>query len=446
MGALLVDCRLIEDMTLKPEHFFDRFHGDLFGLILGSHNKGRRIDRITIKSEAERLIASSGGDFNAAKYIDELAENVLIVSNAVDFAKDIQDLHKRRKLKFLGEDIQKKSLASNDSTASLVEELQTQLTGLEDENGEASYFTMQETLKSTLEDAQEARRVRLGGLWLSTGLNALDGLIGGLNRSDLLIIAGRPAMGKTSVATNIACSCVKTDKKVLFVSLEMTKEQLVNRILSEQTGISSNSIRSGDLSPEQFTDLVMASNRIEDWPLFIDDKASVFIEQLAIKAKKLKRNHGLDLIVVDYLQILKSKGENRTQEVSIISKELKILAKELNVPIIALSQLSRAVETRDDKRPNLSDLRESGSIEQDADIVMFVFREEYYLSKSEPEKKAEETMERYQERYEQWQRKLNSSIGRAEIIVGKHRHGGTGVVTLKFDAKTTTFSDIGSVL
>jgi replicative DNA helicase len=300
-----------------------------------------------------------------------------------------------------------------------------------------------------------------GGLsGLTTGINAINAKTGGLHNSDLLILAGRPGMGKTSLATNIAFNTarkyvqeladgVPADKlsgtPVAFFSLEMSADQLATRILAEQSEVSSEALRMGKISREEFRNLARASTELQDLPLYIDDTPGLTIAALRTRARRLKRQRQIGLIVVDYLQLLQGTGksggdQNRVQEISEISRGLKTLAKELQVPVLALSQLSRQVESREDKRPQLSDLRESGSIEQDADIVMFVYREDYYLANKEPREGAEGG--KGQESYEEWQRQMNEVYGQAELIVAKQRHGATGKVKLRFDARITRFSDL----
>ncbi|HZT52616.1 MAG TPA: replicative DNA helicase, partial [Stellaceae bacterium] len=298
---------------------------------------------------------------------------------------------------------------------------------------------------------------------ISTGFVDLDKLLGGLHPSDLIVLAGRPSMGKTALATNIGFNAARAfrEKKLAdgrvvaedgarigFFSLEMSAEQLATRILSEESGVSSNNIRKGEVSHEDFDRFIVASQALASAPFYIDDTPALTIAALRTRARRLQRQHGLDLIIIDYLQLLRGTGEgrqeNRVQEISEITRGLKTLAKELNVPVIALSQLSRAVEARDDKRPMLSDLRESGSIEQDADVVMFVYREEYYLSRGEPGRRPEESEERYNERYERWHHRLAEVTGTAELIIAKQRHGPIGKVTLRFDHETTRFENFVS--
>jgi replicative DNA helicase len=289
---------------------------------------------------------------------------------------------------------------------------------------------------------------------VSTGLTSLNNLLGGLQKSDLVILAGRPAMGKTALATNIAFHAASTTRTgeepvpVAFFSCEMSAEQLGTRILAERSEIDSEAIRRGNLSSAEFMGLVEASDQIAKAPFYIDDTPALSVSQLASRARRLKRTTGLGLIVIDYLQLLQaqlgSRPENRVQEISNISRSLKAIAKELDVPVLALSQLSRAVEQREDKHPNLADLRESGSIEQDADVVMFVYREEYYLNKSEPVQKETETEEKFNLRYQLWQERLEKSNGTAEIIVAKQRHGPVGIANVSFEGRLTKFSDLAS--
>ncbi|HSV30312.1 MAG TPA: replicative DNA helicase, partial [Candidatus Omnitrophota bacterium] len=304
---------------------------------------------------------------------------------------------------------------------------------------------------------------RDGGLaGISTGLIDMDKKLGGLHPSDLLILAGRPSMGKTSLATNIAFNAAKAYKeevdalgnkkavdgaKVAFFSLEMSSEQLAARILAEQAEISSHKIRQGEMTNEEFERLVLAAQELHRLPLYIDDTPALSISAVRTRARRLKRQHGLGLIVVDYLQLLRGSGatsESRVQEVSEITRGLKALAKELDLPVIALSQLSRAVEQREDKRPQLSDLRESGSIEQDADVVMFVYREQYYLERAEPGRRPEESEEKFNERYDSWHKRLMEVVNTAEVIIAKQRHGPVGTVRLSFQGEFTKFGNLAA--
>jgi replicative DNA helicase len=354
----------------------------------------------------------------------------------------------------LSEDVVMKARTANlEMTAETqIEEAEQRLFTLaEQDQAQGGLRAFSQSLTQAIQMADAASKSSGGLSGVGTGLRDLNRLLGGLQRSDLIILAGRPGMGKTALATNIAFHAAtttltgETPQHVAFFSLEMSSEQLANRILSERSGIPSESIRRGDLTANQFRDLVHAAGEIETAPIFIDDTPALSISQLASRARRLKRTNDLGLIVVDYLQLLSAplgqRVENRVQEISSISRMLKSIAKELNVPVVALSQLSRAVEQREDKRPNLSDLRESGSIEQDADVVMFVYREEYYLSKSEPDRRDTDSDEVFNTRYERWKERLEKAQGRAEIIIAKQRHGPTGVIMPNFIAEQTKFVD-----
>ena len=324
----------------------------------------------------------------------------------------------------------------------------------EDDTAEQGLKSFDLVLTETINIAEAATKTEGSLSGVSTGLTGLNNLLGGLHKSDLLILAGRPAMGKTALATNIAfraATTTRTDETavpVAFFSLEMSAEQLGTRILAERSGLDSENIRRGRMNDREFLALVESSEQISRAPFFIDDTPALSVSQMASRARRLKRTKGLGLIVVDYLQLMQaqlgSRPENRVQEISNISRSLKSLAKELDVPVLALSQLSRAVEQREDKHPNLSDLRESGSIEQDADVVMFVYREEYYLNKGEPEQKENETQEKYNLRYQLWQERLERATGKAEIIIAKQRHGPVGTANVSFDGRLTKFSDLAA--
>jgi replicative DNA helicase len=315
------------------------------------------------------------------------------------------------------------------------------------------------TLASAIAMAEAAFRREGHIAGVATGLDDLDKLLGGLHPSDLVILAGRPGMGKTALATNIAFNAAERDSgnagkpggaHIGFFSLEMSAEQLATRILSEKSGVSSERIRRGDLSGTDFEKVVLAARALESTNLYIDDTPALSVSAVRSRARRLQRQHGLDMIVVDYLQLLRptsggsSRPENRVQEISDITRNLKAIAKELNIPVLALSQLSRAVEQREDKRPQLSDLRESGTIEQDADVVMFVFREEYYLERAEPSQRPDEAQDKFNDRYANWQERLKNTLALAELHIAKQRHGPTGKVLLHFESATTRFSNHGA--
>jgi replicative DNA helicase len=325
------------------------------------------------------------------------------------------------------------------------------------ETGElkTSFVTLRDSILTSIENAEKAFNTKGQVTGVTTGLRDLDQKLGGLHKSDLVILAGRPSMGKTALATNIAFNAARTYAQsggqdgaiIAFFSLEMSHDQLTTRILADQSSISSDALRRGQITEDQFREFARAAHSLSSIPLYIDDTPALSISAIRTRARRLKRRHGLGMIVIDYLQLLRGSGSrqsesNRVLEISEITRGLKALAKELQVPVLALSQLSRAVETREDKRPMLSDLRESGTIEQDSDVVMFVYREEYYLSREEPSQRANETIDKFNDRYAQWSQRLQDTANKAETIIAKQRHGPIGTVKLYFDPNFTRFSDL----
>ena len=386
-------------------------------------------------------------------YLARLAGSAISAFAARDYAQMIYDLATRRELIRLGRDITDKAAkvdVDSEPREQIVEAEQALYSLAEQGVSEKGFQSFLAAVTEAVNVANSAYQ-RDGGLaGISTGLTDMDKKLGGLHKSDLLIIAGRPSMGKTSLATNIAYNIAKAYRKgqmqdgsegavdggvVGFFSLEMSAEQLAGRILAEASEISSHKIRQGDMTEGEFRRFVDAAKQLESCPLYIDDTAAIPISQLAARARRLKRTHGLDVLIVDYLQLVRGTSENRVQEIGEISMGLKAIAKELNIPVIALSQLSRQVENREDKRPQLSDLRESGSIEQDADVVMFVYRGEYYVEREKPE-------DHNMEAIAAWQEKMSSLHGKAEVIVGKQRHGPIGTVELSFTAEFTRFGNL----
>ncbi len=457
LGAILVNNEAAHRVMgfLRPEHFYEDVHGRIFDAILKMVDRNQTADPVKLKPyfDKDEALEEVGG----AKYLARLAASAATIINAEDYGRTIYDLALRRDLVQIGEDMvvtaydSPVDYAATDQIENAEQRLFT-LAELGQHEGGFKPFT--KALTDAIENIQAAYRDpdKLSGV--TTGLKSLNDKIGGLHKSDLMILAGRPAMGKTALATNIAFDAAKrywedldagqdmTKTKgavVGFFSLEMSADQLAARILSERAGISSDNLRRGKLSEAEFREIARAAQDLENIPLFIDDTPSLSIAALRTRARRLKRQQGLSLIVVDYLQLLRGtglghSGESRVQEISEITRGLKGLAKELQLPVLALSQLSRAVEQRENKRPLLSDLRESGTIEQDADIVMFVFREEYYKEKDQP---TEGTPE-----HDKWLMEMENLYGRAEVIVGKQRHGPTGIVTLHFARETTRFSDL----
>jgi len=458
LGAILVNNEAFYRVSdfLEPEHFFEPLHQKIYKDIGSLVRSGKTATPITLKTFLPADLDVAG--LNANQYLARLATEATTVINAGDYGRTIYDLALRRSLIGIGEVMVN---TAYDAPVDLgpqqqIEEAERRLYELaESGRYDGGFQRFAQALTTAVEMAAHAyeRDGKLSGI--ATGLRDLDRMMGGLQPSDLIILAGRPGMGKTALATNLAYNIAKTWRGevqpdgrmetvnggiVGFFSLEMSAEQLATRIISEQTRLPSYRIRRGEIEPSDFDRIAEAAREMEAMPLYIDETGGLSIAQLAARARRLKRQKGLDLLVVDYIQLLsgssKRASEGRVQEVTEITTNLKALAKELVVPIIALSQLSRQVENRDDKRPQLSDLRESGSIEQDADVVMFVFREEYYLRNREPRAGSEEHFK--------WQTEMELAHGKAECIIGKQRHGPTGTVALHFEADVTRFSDLAT--
>ena len=454
LGALLNDNDILEKIpdTLEDHHFLDPLHSRIFAAIKQLHQRGQLANTITLKSyfTGDEAFAH----LSIENYLGQLAENVVSLTEAPHYARDIRECYLRRKLIVIADKTISNARTAKIETSAetLIEETEQELFALaESDRRDSGLLPLQHSLNEAIQTAELAHKNSGHITGVGTGLTGLNNLLGGLQSSDLIIVAGRPGMGKTALGINIgfhAATTTRTDETpqhVAFFSLEMSSEQLANRILSSEAGIPSDQIRRGKITPQQFTELVRASHEIEQAPFYLDDTPSLSISQLASRARRLKRTHNLGLIVVDYLQLLtapiNSRTENRVNEISLISRTLKSIAKELDVPVLALAQLSRAVEQREDKRPNLADLRESGSIEQDADVVMFIYREEYYLDKKEPQQREEEGQQQYDERYNRWRQRMEEHRGRAEIIIAKQRHGPTGNVKLRFIDSQTKYTD-----
>ena len=457
LGALLVNNAAYERVGdfLRSEHFADPAHGRIFAAIGKLIDRGQIANPVTLKAlfDQDGALAEVGG----AQYLVKLAASVVAIVNAEDYGRTIHDLFLRRQLIGVGEDMVNEAHKHelDISAKDQIEIAESKLFQLaETDQAETGFQTFSKALSTSIEMAEAAfkRDGKLTGV--PTGLADMDKLLGGLHSSDLIVLAARPGMGKSSLASNIAFNAAvqaidnpEAERFVsAFFSLEMSAEQLATRILAEQIEVSGEKIRRGELNENDFRRLVQASQRLERTPFFIDDTPALTVSAVRTRARRLKRQHGLDLIVIDYLQLLRpsigTKADNRVQEVSDITRSLKAIAKELNVPVLALAQLSRAVEQREDKRPLLSDLRESGSIEQDADVVMFIFREEYYHAREVPTRRQDESDEKYHDRMERWQARGEEILGIAEVIVGKQRHGPTGTIKLQFDGPTTKFSNL----
>ncbi|MGB6907711.1 MAG: replicative DNA helicase [Methyloceanibacter sp.] len=455
LGAILVNNEACDRVSsfLKAEHFFDPLHGRIYDHAAKLIWAGKRATPITLKTffQAEEPV----GELTVPQYLGRLAANATTIINAEDYGRTIYDLAIRRDLIQIGEDMVNVAFdAPIDAPPAVqIEDTEQKLYELAETGKYGSGFEPFTTaLTDAIDMAANAYR-RDGGLsGLATGFNDLDQRMGGLQASDLIIVAGRPSMGKTALATNIAYHVARAytrdpeSEKALdgavvgFFSLEMSAEQLATRIIAEQSYIPSERIRRGRIEADEFDRIVEASQELQNLPLYIDQTGGITVAQLAARARRLKRQRDVGLIVVDYLQLLSGSSrrasEGRVQEVSEITTGLKALAKELHVPVLALSQLSRQVENREDKRPQLADLRESGSIEQDADVVLFVFREEYYVERRQPRENTEE--------HKQWQTEMELVTGKADVIIGKQRHGPTGTVRLQFAPEYTRFSNLAA--
>lgn len=450
LGAFLIDNRSVEKTGefLQARHFFMPAHQRIFESILTLIERGQTASPVTLKNyfEKDADLSEVGG----ADYLVDLAANVVSVVNTTDYARTIYDLHLRRELITLGEDIVNESFDHRLDTGATetIERAEGKLFDLaESGDVKGGFVTLRDSVITAIEMAEKAYKTEGHVTGVTSGLTDVDKKLGGFQKSDLLILAGRPSMGKTALAINWSFNAAKKfaetggeeGGRIAFFSLEMSADQLATRILSDQSGISGDAIRKGNIRQDDFRAFVEASQKMSQVPLYIDDTPSLTIGAVRTRARRLKRQHGLDMLVVDYLQLLRGTGskqssENRVLEISEITRGLKAIAKELEIPVLALSQLSRAVEQREDKRPLLSDLRESGSIEQDSDVVMFVYREEYYLSRTEPEPGTEKHM--------RWQESMERAHSIGECIVAKQRHGPIGTVKMHFDPNLTRFSDL----
>mgnify|MGYP001377965011 FL=1 len=443
IGTLLVSNEIFDEINIivSSKNFYDPMHQKIFSAIENLIYKGMLANPITLKNYFE----NEKDDINIPDYLVKITKFSTSSRQTIEYSKIIYDMFVRRELIKISEGtIDSAKLKDlNISGQNIIENSEKLLFDLAEKGSfNSSLVKFDEALKFTIEMASNAYKSEEGIVGVPTGLTDLDDRLGGLHKSDLVIIAGRPSMGKTALATNIAFNAAKklqeSGKKssIAFFSLEMSSEQLSTRILAEQSRIKSNDIRRGRISDEQFDKFIETSKNISELPLFIDETPAISIAAVSNRARRIKRLFGLDMIVVDYIQLMRAINtkDGRVQEISEITQGLKAIAKELSVPVLALSQLSRAVEMRDDKKPQLSDLRESGSIEQDADVVMFVFREAYYLERKEPRPATVEHAE--------WQAKMNEVSNLAEIMISKQRHGPTGNVMLEFEAMFTKFKDI----
>ncbi len=443
IGSILVSNEIFDEINLiiSNKNFYDPMHQKIFSAIEKLIYGGMLANPITLKNYFE----NEKDELNIPEYLVKITKFSTSSRQSIEYSKLVYDLYVKRELIKISTDVID-NVKLNDMDLNgqkIIENSEKALFDLAEKGSfNSSLIKFDEAMRQTIEMASNAYKNDEGIVGVPTGLTDLDERLGGLHKSDLVIIAGRPSMGKTALATNIAFYAAKKiqegDKKssVAFFSLEMSSEQLSTRILAEQSQIKSNDIRRGKISEDQFDKFIETSKNISELPLYIDETPAISIAALSNRARRIKRKYGLDLIVVDYIQLMRAANfkDGRVQEISEITQGLKAIAKELSVPVLALSQLSRAVEQRDIKKPQLSDLRESGSIEQDADVVMFVYREAYYLEKLEPRAATVEHAE--------WQAKMNEVANLAEIVIGKQRHGPTGNIMLEFEAMFTRFKNL----
>ena len=449
LGSILVNNDIIDEISsiVSSSVFYDPAHVKIYEVIESLNNKGMIANPITLKNffEKDNMLNEVGG----TEYLVKLTRYSGSAKQAIDYAKIIHEMYLRRELVLISDKLSDDTLNANSQeqdAENIIESTEKSLFDLAERGSfSQSFLKFNEALDQTIEMATLAMKSDQGIVGVPTGLTDLDEKLGGLHKSDLVILAGRPGMGKTALATNIAYHAAQNllsrqeKSSIAFFSLEMSSEQLSTRILSEQARIKSDDIRRGKVTESEINRYIETSRNIYNLPLYIDETPAITIATLSNRARRIKRLFGLSLIVVDYIQLMRApnsngRNDNRVQEVSEITQGLKALAKELKVPVLALSQLSRAVESRDDKKPQLSDLRESGSIEQDADVVMFVYREAYYLENKQPKLGSIEHAE--------WQSKMNDVNGLADIILGKQRHGPTGTVKVEFEGIYTKFKDL----
>ena len=463
IGCLLWDNKNYEKISdfISTDLFVDENNRKIFETIKSLLDKNSLVSPITLKN----YISSNDNNINTIDYLNKIKDSAPSSQNPYQYAKILFDLHIKRNLIGIGNNLINETYDVNSNEGNvIIEKTENELYLLSQTgNTDRKFSFFNKALGDAVDIISEAykREGKIAGL--PTGFKDLDKKLGGLHKSDLIIIAGRPSMGKTALGTNIAFNCAykfkqNTDEngnqklidggKVAFFSLEMSSEQLATRILAERCKISGDKMRKAELSKEDFKKIAKTSSELENLNLIIDDNPILTIPTLRARARRLRRLHQIDLIIIDYLQLMSGssniRNDGRVQEISEITRGLKAIAKELNIPIIALSQLSRQVEQREDKRPQLSDLRESGTIEQDSDVVMFIYRESYYLERLEPIRKSDEDDIKYNERVSRWQQLTNDSYNKAEVIIAKQRHGPIGSIKMHFDANFTKFSDLNN--
>ena len=443
IGSILLSNEIFDEISIliSSKNFYDPMHQKIFSAIENLIYKGLLANPITLKNHFE----NEKDEIDIPEYLVKITKFSTSSRQSIEYSKLIYDLYVKRELIKISDNIIDTAKLNdlNNDGQQIIENFEKSLFDLAEKGSfSSSIIKFDEAMRQTIEMASNAYKNEEGIVGVPSGLKDLDDRLGGMHKSDLIIIAGRPSMGKTALATNIAFHAAKNIQErgekscIAFFSLEMSSEQLSTRILAEQSRIKSNDIRRGKISEEQFDKFIETSKNIAELPLYIDETPALTIAAMSNRARRIKRLHGLDLIIVDYIQLMRGSlnyKDGRVQEVSEITQGLKAIAKELSIPVVALSQLSRQVEQRDNKKPQLSDLRESGSIEQDADVVMFVYRESYYLENKEPKPATVEHAE--------WQAKMNEVSNLAELIIGKQRHGPTGNVFLEFEAMFTKFKD-----
>lgn len=458
LGMLLIDNMNLERINdqLKAIHFYHPSHQNIFAAIEKMIERGLEAKPTTLKDyfDKDEGLEAVGG----SAYLGTLAHEVPLINNISDYADAIYDRYLRREIIRMNQDINYEAVNFNieKDAHQIIEQAESQLFTLSESGvAQSGFQTLKDSTAVAIEVIEKAFKTQGHVTGVTTGLTDLDHKLGGLHNSDLLILAARPSMGKTSLAVNVAYNAAKAYAEsggkegaiCGFFSLEMSSDQLATRIIADESGISGDDIRKGNIKETDFRKFAEAAHKMSQIPLYIDDTPALSIGAVRTRARRLKRQHGLQMLVIDYLQLLQGSGSaqssgNRVLEISEITRGLKAIAKELQIPVIALSQLSRAVEQREDKRPMLSDLRESGSIEQDSDVVMFIYRREYYLSREEPEKKPSEKDGDFNDRYEQWQNDLANCCNTADVIIAKQRHGPIGTISLHFESSVTRFSDL----
>jgi replicative DNA helicase len=457
LGALLANNRAFERVGefLRPEHFADAVHQAIYAAVQRRVDAGQVADATTVRADFEGtgILEPAGG----VAYLAQLLGAMVAIINAGDYGRTIVDAWTRRQLIDLGEAVVNRAFGSEPdvSPEAQIEEAEARLSALvEGGAGTVPLVSAGQAARAALGGMVAARQHKGGLLGVTTGLRGANRMLKGLRKQQLILIGARPSMGKTALGLTIAVNAALAGARVLFVSAEMSAQAVMARAIAAHSGVPLSVVESGHVevgydlvpAPQRDIDAVfLAQRELSDLPLEFEDRSSPTVPFIRGRARRMKRQRGLDLIVVDYLGLLRASEvaarQSRNEAVSEISRDLKAMAKELDVPVLALSQLSRESEKREGKRPMLSDLRDSGSLEQDADVVAFLYREHYYLSKNPPAKKDNESQADFEAREEAWARAVADSFGKAELILQKQRQGPTGPVRLRWDAERTWFYD-----